>query len=164
MAHRRCFQTLTRCLHSIRTLTPLSESVAPFSTHALNRALAATTPNYISANRFSFYPRAAVATRSFCSRPTGSDDDAEDDDDDDEDYDEEDFESEEDDDYENEGEGKNAVVLSAEDKLKEASEIGYTVVGPLQQSDKVFKKYEPVFAVVQVRISDLFADLILILA
>lgn len=159
MANRRCFQTLTRCVQSIRTLTPLSESVAPFSTRALNKALAATAPNYVSGNKFSFYPRAAVATRNFSSRPTGSDDDDEDEDeedDEDEDYDEEDFESEEDDEYGNEGKGKNAVVLSAEDKLKEAAEIGYTVVGPLQESDKVFKKYEPVFAVVQVRISNCF--------
>ncbi|KAK4850361.1 hypothetical protein QYF36_006083 [Acer negundo] len=33
---------------------------------------------------------------------------------------------------------------------EEVAEIGYKVVGPLQQSDRVFKQYELVFAVVQV--------------
>lgn len=42
-------------------------------------------------------------------------------------------------------------VYSAEDKERESAAIGYKVVGPLQPSDRVFKPYEPVFAVVQVR-------------
>lgn len=42
-------------------------------------------------------------------------------------------------------------VLSAEDKELEAAAIGYKVLGPLQPSDQVFKIYEPVFAVVEVR-------------
>lgn len=37
-----------------------------------------------------------------------------------------------------------------ENKIKEAADIGYKVIGPLQPSDRVFKNYEPVFAVVQV--------------
>lgn len=40
---------------------------------------------------------------------------------------------------------------SPEEKEAEAAAIGYKVVGPLQKSDRVFKPYEPVFAVVQVR-------------
>ncbi|GER25432.1 50S ribosomal protein L21 [Striga asiatica] len=39
---------------------------------------------------------------------------------------------------------------AAHDKEKEAAEIGYTVIGPLQESDRVFKPYEPVFAVIQI--------------
>lgn len=41
-------------------------------------------------------------------------------------------------------------VYSAEDKERESAAIGYKVVGPLQPSDRVFKPYEPVFAVVQI--------------
>ncbi|KAI4371718.1 hypothetical protein MLD38_010038 [Melastoma candidum] len=37
-----------------------------------------------------------------------------------------------------------------EEKEAEASEIGYKVIGPLERSDRVFKAYEPVFAVVQI--------------
>jgi hypothetical protein len=40
---------------------------------------------------------------------------------------------------------------SEEDKRKEAEEIGYQVVGPLDpSSENPYKLYEPVFAVVQV--------------
>ena len=39
---------------------------------------------------------------------------------------------------------------SPEEKEAEAAEIGYKVVGPLEPSDRVFKRYDPVFAVVQV--------------
>ncbi|GAB4831187.1 hypothetical protein Ancab_005195 [Ancistrocladus abbreviatus] len=55
-----------------------------------------------------------------------------------------------------EGESGNASssvierAYSVEEKIKEAAEIGYKVVGPLQRSDRVFKPYEPLFAVVQI--------------
>nr|POE90712.1 50s ribosomal protein l21, mitochondrial [Quercus suber] len=39
---------------------------------------------------------------------------------------------------------------SPEEKEAEAAEIGYKVVGPLEPSDRVFKRYDPVFAVVQI--------------
>ncbi|TXG47394.1 hypothetical protein EZV62_026688 [Acer yangbiense] len=39
---------------------------------------------------------------------------------------------------------------SLEEIEGEVAEIGYKVVDPLQQLDRVFKRYEPVFAVVQV--------------
>ncbi|XP_010924555.2 large ribosomal subunit protein bL21m isoform X1 [Elaeis guineensis] len=39
---------------------------------------------------------------------------------------------------------------SEEEKIKEASEIGYKVTGPLDPSENPFKPYEPVFAVVQI--------------
>ncbi|XP_047975209.1 50S ribosomal protein L21, mitochondrial-like [Salvia hispanica] len=127
MANRRCFQTLARCLRSIRTLTPISESLAPYTAPALSQTL----PNYIFLNKFNVYQ---VPARSFCSRHSGSEDD--------------DYESGEEEDYsENE---EDIADLSAEEKEKEATEIGYTVLGPLQKSDRVFKLYEPVFAVVQI--------------
>ncbi|XWS18392.1 hypothetical protein CRYUN_Cryun32bG0039600 [Craigia yunnanensis] len=39
---------------------------------------------------------------------------------------------------------------SPEEKEAEAAAIGYRVLGPLQRSDRVFKEYEPVFAVIQI--------------
>lgn len=141
MANRRCLQTLTRCLQSITTLPPLSQALAPSSAHALNQTLTATPPHYIFVNNFHACQRATVLTRSFSSKPTDTDDG---DDDDEEEYDES-----EEDEEENENE-RESVVLSAEDKEKEATEIGYKVIGPLQKSDQVFKSYEPVFAVVQI--------------
>ncbi|KAG6393128.1 hypothetical protein SASPL_147361 [Salvia splendens] len=127
MANRRCFQTLARCLRSIRTLTPISECLAPYTAPALSQTL----PNYIFLNKFKVYQ---VPARSFCSRHSESEDD--------------DYESGEEEDY---GENEEDIAdLSAEEKVKEATEIGYTVLGPLQKSDRVFKLYEPVFAVVQI--------------
>ncbi|KAL6992574.1 hypothetical protein U1Q18_010684 [Sarracenia purpurea var. burkii] len=40
-----------------------------------------------------------------------------------------------------------------EEKEKETAEIGYKVMGPLDRSERVFKAYEPVFALVQVPFS-----------
>ncbi|KAF0919717.1 hypothetical protein E2562_031062 [Oryza meyeriana var. granulata] len=45
-----------------------------------------------------------------------------------------------------------------EEKVAEAAEIGYKVVGPLGADEKPFKPYEPVFAVVQVSSIYLFAS------
>ncbi|KAG1346695.1 50S ribosomal protein L21, mitochondrial [Cocos nucifera] len=39
---------------------------------------------------------------------------------------------------------------SEEEKVKEAGEIGYKVIGPLDPSENPFKPYEPVFSVVQI--------------
>nr|GEX49961.1 50S ribosomal protein L21, mitochondrial-like [Tanacetum cinerariifolium] len=41
-------------------------------------------------------------------------------------------------------------VYTAEEKETEAASIGYKVIGQLQRSDRVFKDYEPVFAVIQI--------------
>ncbi|CAO2820049.1 unnamed protein product [Amaranthus hypochondriacus] len=69
------------------------------------------------------------------------------------------FDEEEEEDYSSQEEGEcvsnepsNLAERSyfVEDKIKEAADIGYKVIGPLQPSDRVFKHYEPVFAVVQV--------------
>lgn len=37
-----------------------------------------------------------------------------------------------------------------EDKIKEAADIGYKVLGPIGPRDRVFKPYRPVFAIVQI--------------
>ncbi|GFQ07120.1 50S ribosomal protein l21 mitochondrial [Phtheirospermum japonicum] len=143
MANRRCFQSLSRYFQSIQTLTPLSQTLAAASAHTRHQTLNPKLNRHISGDNFSVHPHSVVFTRHFCSRHTDSEND---DDDDDEDDEIDDSEGEEGEDRsENE-----SVVLSAEDKVKEAAEIGYTVVGPLQKSDRVFKDYEPVFAVVQI--------------
>lgn len=68
-----------------------------------------------------------------------------------------DGEEEEDDDGDeseaDESEDDERVDLSGksnEQKAEEAAEIGYKVLGQLEESDRIFKSYEPIFAVVQV--------------
>ncbi|KAG8385552.1 hypothetical protein BUALT_Bualt03G0057100 [Buddleja alternifolia] len=143
MANRRCFQTATRYLQSIKSLTAFSQSLPPTSTHALHQSLTTKPSYHIYDNNFNnLYAQSARFTRHFSSRPTDSEDDDDDDD-------EEDYESGEEEEGELGSEDESAN-LSAEDKEKDAAEIGYTVIGPLQKSDRVFKPYEPVFAVVQI--------------
>ncbi|OIW10408.1 hypothetical protein TanjilG_05556 [Lupinus angustifolius] len=76
-----------------------------------------------------------------------------------EDEDEDDFEDEEDyesgeegEDYESDNESVTSrkKVYTEEEKEAEALAIGYKVEGPLHKEDRVFKPYEPVFAVVQI--------------
>ncbi|KAI3466676.1 hypothetical protein Pfo_023339 [Paulownia fortunei] len=140
MANRRCFQTLTRYFQSVRTLTPISKALAPTSTHIHHHTLTLKPILHILDYNFNIY---SVYTRHFSSRHT----DGEDYDNEDEEDDEEDDESEEEEEIERKNE---SAALSAEDKEKEAAEIGYTVIGTLKQSDRVFLRYEPIFAVVQI--------------
>ncbi|KAL0398588.1 UNVERIFIED_CONTAM: 50S ribosomal protein L21, mitochondrial [Sesamum radiatum] len=137
MANRRCFQTLTRYFHSIKSPTPLSQILAPTSAHALRPTLTPKLSHHIFENKFNLYPPSALFTRHFSSRDTDKDED--------ENEDDESGEEEEESGSENE-----RAVLSAEDKENEAAEIGYKVIGPLQKPERVFKPYEPVFAVVQI--------------
>lgn len=88
-------------------------------------------------------------TRHFSS-DRGNDDDDEDDDEDEEDDDEEAGETSEEEDVSASG-CRPESEYSAEEKEVEAAAIGYKVIGPLEKSDRVFKPYEPVFAVVQVQ-------------
>ncbi|KAL3643420.1 hypothetical protein CASFOL_014235 [Castilleja foliolosa] len=142
MANRRCLQSLSRYFQSIQNLTPLSQSLAAASAHTRHQVHNPKFNHHISGDNSNIHPPCAVFTRHFCSRHTDTEND-----DDDDDEDDEIDESEGEDEARSE---KENVVLSAEDKVNEAAEIGYTVVGPLQKSDRVFKDYEPVFAVVQI--------------
>ncbi|XP_027100999.2 large ribosomal subunit protein bL21m isoform X1 [Coffea arabica] len=149
MANRRCIQTLiSRCFcisHSpnpsphpiLKTLT-----IAPHfllqTEYSTVQSLTPTDPGKICSAFPSF-------SRHLCSdnrTSMGSIDN---------DGDEEEEEEEDDDDDESEDEER--VHLSGksdEQKAEEAAEIGYKVIGLLEESDRVFKPYEPVFAVVQV--------------
>ncbi|KAI3500187.1 hypothetical protein L1887_36004 [Cichorium endivia] len=99
-----------------------------------------STPNFCSSlTSFTTY-------RHFSSdRHDNSDESEEDDSDYDDDEDVDDDEMIED--------GANHAVkreYSPEEKEAEAAAIGYKVLGQLQRSDRVFKSYEPVFAVIQI--------------
>jgi hypothetical protein len=138
MATRRCLlRLLTRRLASqspqplapvpiaAQTLTSLSQPLAP-------RAAVASHLRFLP-------PRCHFATRSS------------DDEDDEEHYEDEEGSGDE------WGEGDEETPAAKppsgkteEEKLAEAAEIGYKVVGPLGADEKPFKPYEPVFAVVQV--------------
>lgn len=100
----------------------------------LIQTLTSATPLDFSNFRAPF----SVYSRNFCSNNRINSDDDDDDD-------ENEAEGSEDDERVASVQGK-----SDEEKTQEANEIGYKVIGPLQESDRVFKPYEPVFAVVQV--------------
>ncbi|KAI6705119.1 hypothetical protein NL676_008081 [Syzygium grande] len=147
MANRRCLQALSR--HA----TPLSSSLrrrlttppaaAPPPPRSLLEARPAS-PGLEPSRCPPWPPRA----RLFCSNRTSEDEDDEDEGD------------------ESDGEGGEAMEESdcetgmassrskwdytAEEREAEAAAIGYTVMGPLEKSDRVFTPYEPVFAVVQI--------------
>ncbi|ESQ54107.1 hypothetical protein EUTSA_v10025988mg [Eutrema salsugineum] len=53
-------------------------------------------------------------------------------------------------DYEDSAEMEVEREYSPAEKVEAAAEIGYKVMGPLQPSERLFKPYEPVFAVVQI--------------
>lgn len=80
----------------------------------------------------------------------GSESDDGSDEDDDDDDDETDYEDDDDDDDGVVGGSGVKRVYTAEEKESEAANIGYKVIGQLQESDRVFKDYEPVFAVIQI--------------
>nr|XP_009773319.1 PREDICTED: 50S ribosomal protein L21, mitochondrial-like isoform X2 [Nicotiana sylvestris] len=149
MANRRCVQTLTRhltyllspepsSLHSLTSVSP--QILTPKLLNSLNALTSSPKCPHITTKISSFH-------RNFCSnRPINSDDDEEgsEEETDDDDYD---------DDQDVEGLESNSEPsreYTPEEKEHEAAEIGYKVIGPLQKSDRVFKPYEPVFAIVQI--------------
>ncbi|KAK1375319.1 50S ribosomal protein L21, mitochondrial [Heracleum sosnowskyi] len=146
MAHRRVFQTLTRQYSSysssLKTLNPLLQflpriSQTPHFPLNFNLTSSNSTPNIHT--HFTI-------TRHFASNRSDDSEDSEDyDDDEDED---EMGESLDEDDVVSVSSGKREYT--AEEKESEAAAIGYKVVGPLERSDRVFKDYEPVFAVIQI--------------
>ncbi|KAL8032599.1 hypothetical protein ABFX02_13G106800 [Erythranthe guttata] len=149
MASRLSSRTLRRCLHSFKSLTSLSQTIARTPTH-LHQIVVQKPANHRLGNHLTAFRDPSSFARNFSSKHTDSENDEEDDDDDET----EDEDEDEDADYESQGEetgsNRQSVVMSEEEKLQEAAEIGYSVVGPLERSDRVFKPYEPVFAVVQI--------------
>ncbi|KAL7607275.1 hypothetical protein Lser_V15G16448 [Lactuca serriola] len=154
MANRRRFQTLTQQLYKstlhrdppsllqhLRTLTQIpnlpKNSFHPKSHYTLS------TPNFYSSTNFTTY-------RHFSSDRHDNSDNNDESEEDDSDYDDDDDDV--DDDEMREDSENHAVKreYSPEEKEAEAAAIGYKVIGQLQRSDRVFKSYEPVFAVIQI--------------
>ncbi|KAJ9690466.1 hypothetical protein PVL29_012888 [Vitis rotundifolia] len=146
MANRRCLRTLTLTLtrhdSAVFSSTPFLQpppSSSPLKTvnhhHHLHTLPLPSKPSHILRIPQPTWP---PHPRHFSSH-SGDDEDEEEDDD------EEMGES-----SDSEKVSASNRVYSAEDKEREAAAIGYKVVGPLHPSDRVFKPYEPVFAVVQI--------------
>ncbi|KAM0865501.1 hypothetical protein ACQ4PT_043209 [Festuca glaucescens] len=146
MATRRCLlRLLTRRLvpHSPQPLPtfPIAAQTLTSLSQPLALRAAATASLRLLPSRSHFATRA----------PSGSEDDDDEEGDDEEHYEEEEGSGDE------WGEGDDETPAAKppsgkteEEKLAEASEIGYKVVGPLGADEKPFKPYEPVFAVVQI--------------
>ncbi|KAF8110812.1 hypothetical protein N665_0078s0006 [Sinapis alba] len=138
MASLRCIRELsrrvttvfsinqTRLISSLRGLelsgTSITHEAAPVQNRSLTRD-------------FPWYSRSQG--RHFASTTNGSEGE-----DDDEDEDEEE--------YEDSAEMEVEREYSPAEKVESAAEIGYKVMGPLKPSERLFKPYEPVFAVVQI--------------
>ncbi|CAN6988565.1 unnamed protein product [Brassica oleracea var. botrytis] len=131
MASLRCLRELSRRATTVLSInqTRLISSVRRLElpgtsiTHGIpsqNRSLTRDSPWYRSQGRH------------FSSKTKDTDESSEGEDDDDEDYEEVERE------------------YSPAEKVEAAAEIGYKVMGPLKPSERLFKPYESVFAVVQI--------------
>lgn len=153
MAHRRCLHALSRqaaAIFSLKTPQPSLSNLISF------KIITRTQHQSDISSKFgTSWSTPWSYSRHFCSNKNGDDDDDDDDEDEDEDYETEASSGEEEDD--------NTVPqlqrqYTVEEKEAEAAEIGYKLVGPLQKSDRVFKPYEPVFAIVQVLFCDVWSS------
>ncbi|CAN4084067.1 unnamed protein product [Withania somnifera] len=142
MANRRYLETLTRhlsyllspnpSLHFLNSISP--QTLTPKILNSLYTLTSSPKLPHINTQISSLH-------RHFCSdRPNNSDGD----DEDETDYDDDDVEG-----LESNSE-QPSREYTPEEKEHEAAEIGYKVIGALQKSDRVFKPYEPVFAVIQI--------------
>lgn len=149
MSNRRSLHNLSRhasalfsknpSLHSLTTPIPLPitpQSLEPITTKL---ALLSTNPGPAWHQQWSQPRHFSTNTGN------GGDEDTED-----EEEEEEDWESSDDEGVSGPSGGLKREY-SPEEKEAEAAAIGYKVVGPLEKSDRVFKPYEPAFAVVQVQ-------------
>ncbi|CAN6553061.1 unnamed protein product [Malus baccata var. baccata] len=150
MATRRGLQALTRHASALFSKNPSFHSLPTPPPLTIYQPLKSLTSNFSLI--FSNPDPTRSLTRHFSSKPRRlgihnehSDDDE--DEDEDEDDDEGVGDSEDESAYRCSGSKRE---YTPEEKEVEAAAIGYQVIGPLQRSDRVFKPYEPVFAVVQV--------------
>ncbi|XAR66466.1 hypothetical protein NMG60_11012721 [Bertholletia excelsa] len=153
MANKRCLKALARHFTSI--LAPSSPSLQSLKTlnPTLQQIVSKTLLNplvrkpHTSACLRPICFLSYTSNRHFSSHRSGESEDNEDEEDEEGSEDEE-VSEDESDSASNHGGVK--TVYSLEETEAEAAAIGYKVVGPLQRSDRVFKPYEPVFAVVQI--------------
>ncbi|XP_078438903.1 ribosomal protein L21 isoform X2 [Wolffia australiana] len=152
-ATRRCFTALYRCSRSL-LLPSTRRGVSHPAICSSDPFLLPDSDRYVPASLIdSSNPSFHRSLRHFSSRKTESSDEEEDDEDDD--YGDEESVGEVSDE---DGDGgvvsgpSRSVVCgkSEEEKTAEAEDIGYRVLGPLDSTEKPFKPWEPVFAVVQI--------------
>ncbi|RWV82061.1 hypothetical protein GW17_00056470 [Ensete ventricosum] len=159
MASRRCLGALTRHLRARLFSTSALENPQTLSLRFLGVTIPQRTSSDLDICRRALRCSISIrfgGVRRCSSRPTNPSDKEEDEDD----------ESEVEEEYEEGGEssdGENGDVRASkcvvqrgksdEEKVEEAAEIGYKVIGPLDSSENPFKPYEPFFAVVQVQIA-----------
>ncbi|XP_068324940.1 large ribosomal subunit protein bL21m-like [Pyrus communis] len=152
MATRRPLQALTRHASALFSKNPSFHSLPTPPPLPIYQPLKTLTSNFSLI--FSNPDPTRSLTRHFSSKPRIGDVNE-----DNEHCDEDEDEDEDDDESEGVGDSEDESAYrcsgskreyTPEEKEVEAAAIGYQVIGPLQRSDRVFKPYEPVFAVVQV--------------
>ncbi|CAA7397498.1 unnamed protein product [Spirodela intermedia] len=155
---RRCLAVLTRHCRSLllpsQLLEGASTSYRPSALSTFSESSAHLGPRLFR----HIDPLVSGSLHHFSSRTTVSSGEEEDEDDDDEGFGEDEEEGsggEESDGDEDDGvvSGPRRSVVSGksdEEKVSEAAAIGYQVIGPLESSERPFKPWEPVFAVVQI--------------
>ncbi|CAL9778177.1 unnamed protein product [Musa acuminata subsp. burmannicoides] len=157
MASRRCLGALTRHLRArLFSASPL-ENPQTLSLRSLGFAIPQRTSSDLDICRRAFRCSISIrfgGVRRCSSRPTNPSDEEEDEDDESEEEEEENKEGGVSSDGENGDVRASKCVVqrgkSDEEKVEEAAEIGYKVIGPLDSSENPFKSYEPFFAVVQI--------------
>ncbi|GMH05446.1 hypothetical protein Nepgr_007286 [Nepenthes gracilis] len=156
MACRRCLKALTR--HAPQVLQPSSQSLQPLKSHIQFHSLILQrltriwvprfNPQFFHSHDFSSQSKRPSNSKFTDDEDNASGSGAEDDEETSEKEGEIDGNEERD-----IGNASGSVIeraYSVEEKIKEAADIGYKVTGQLQRSDRVFKPYEPVFAIVQI--------------
>ncbi|XP_047327258.1 50S ribosomal protein L21, mitochondrial [Impatiens glandulifera] len=151
-----------RCVHSFsrqyKFFTDPSKSSLQFAKHLHTSFYPQSLSTQSSHSLSHFRPISTPLCRHFSSKRSDVSEDDDDDDDDDDDVSDDDDEDGIDDVSDDESQATATAnagggverVYSLEEKEKESAEIGYKVIGPLQPSEKVYKKYEPVYAVIQI--------------
>ncbi|KAL5576746.1 hypothetical protein UlMin_018445 [Ulmus minor] len=155
MANRRSLHALTRHASAIFSTNPSVQFLTSSLPLPTQKPLETVVHKFssVSTNPQSAWSGQWLPARHFSSNSgdrDGKDEDEDDDEEDEEDYDSDEAGeySEDDDDLASSGGSKREYT--PEEKEAEAASIGYKVIGPLEKSDRVFKPYEPVFAVVQI--------------
>ncbi|KAJ0986099.1 hypothetical protein J5N97_004455 [Dioscorea zingiberensis] len=159
MATRRCLASLSRRhLRSLLTSPTFFNSPQTLVPQYLDLPiLNSPSISSVATQGFQFFQSGSLRCFSSPPRKSSGDENSEeeevydDDDDDDDDEEEEEGEWEEDDDDVHTAKVSGQSGKTEAEKEKEAAEIGYKVIGPLDlSSENPFKPFEPVFAVVQI--------------
>lgn len=159
MANKRGLHTLIHhyianpSLQSLKALIPTLQKTLNL-TVPNPRSPQSPTPNphHVFSNLTPIsYPQ-CKPTCHFSSRRSDNEEEQDDDDEEEDEDEDENEEGSDDDDDEGVSVSNRGVKreYTVEEKEEEAAAIGYKVIGPLQRSERVFKPYEPVFAVVQI--------------